>query len=217
LGRVAPTLQSLPTVIWHTPLSKYLNYTVAEIRRLRTHGEKRVRAVLEIFHALHEALSGAGQPEHLSIRLSPKFVPVVEEWIADVLAHPGVPTTEEFREKLVQPLVDQIVIDAGEQVHNLAVSRLGLDGSRHSVRQQARRLGVTRARVYQLLDDASKVFDVRWPEGKVQLEALARKFTADQVAAEKLELFHSLRDLLYPTRNDEEDDAAEKVYALAQR
>src|SRR5690606_33508229 len=101
LGRLAPSLQNLPTVIWHTPLSKYLNYTVGEIRRLRTHGEKRVRAVLEIFHALHDALSGARQPEHLSMRLSPIFVPQVEEWIADVLAHPGVPSPEEFQEKLV--------------------------------------------------------------------------------------------------------------------
>ena len=36
LGRLAPTLQALPTVIWHKPLSDYVNYTVAEIRQLRT-------------------------------------------------------------------------------------------------------------------------------------------------------------------------------------
>ncbi len=42
LGRLAPSLQSLPTVIWQTPLETYCNYTVAEIRKLKTHGEKRV-------------------------------------------------------------------------------------------------------------------------------------------------------------------------------
>lgn len=208
LGRLAPSLQNLPTVIWHTPLSKYLNYTVAEIRRLRTHGAKRVHAVLEIFHALHDALSGARQPEHLSLRLSPIFVPQVEEWIADVLAHPGVPSTEEFREKLVQPLLDQLLTDAGDQVHQLALSRLGLQGTPQSVRQQARSMGVTRARVYQLLDDCSKVFDVRWPEGKMQLEALANKFANEGVSRHKLQLFEALRELMYPGRYEEVPESA---------
>jgi hypothetical protein len=203
LGRLAPTLQNLPTVIWHTPLNKYINYSVSEIRQLRTHGEKRVRAVLEIFHALHDALSGARQPEHLSLRLSPKFVPPLEEWIADVLDNPGVPTTEEFREQLVQPLVEQLRIDAGDQVYQLAISRLGLQGPACSVRQLARRLGVTRARVYQLLDDCSKIFEVRWATGKMQLDALATKFASEGVQPEKLVLFEALRELLYPSRNAE--------------
>lgn len=208
LGRLAPTLQQLPTVIWHTPLSKYLNYSVTEIRQLRTHGEKRVRAVLEIFHSLHEALSGAGQPEHLSLRLTPKFVPLVEEFVADVLAHPGIPTPEELREKLVQPLLKQLETDAGETVHKLAAGRLGLDGSPQSVRQQARRMGVTRARIYQLLDDCSKVFDVRWPEGKMQLDALAHKFATEQASPEKLQLFNAVRELFYPSKYAEVSDSA---------
>ncbi len=203
LGRLAPTLQHLPTVIWHTPLSKYLNYSVTEIRQLRTHGEKRVRAVLEIFHSLHDAVSGARQPEHLSLRLSPKFVPQIEEWIADVLSHPGVPTPEEFREKLLMPLLEQLHTDGGDQLHQLALGRLGLQGAPQSVRQQARRMGVTRARIYQLLDDCSKVFDVRWPEGKLQLDALARKFTAESAVPAKLQLFEALRELLYPSRYEE--------------
>ena len=207
LGRVAATLQTLPTVIWHTPLSKYLNYTVTEIRALRTHGEKRVRAVLEIFHDLHETLSGAGEPEHLSLRLTPKFVPQVEEWIADVLTHPGIPTTEEFREKLVEPLLNQLGTDAGEVVRQLAEGRLGLSSAPQSVRQQARKLGVTRARIYQLLDDCSKVADVRWPEGKLQLDAMSLKFAAEGASPDKLQLFEALRELLYPTKHVEAEEA----------
>jgi hypothetical protein len=208
LGRLASTLQNLPTVIWYTPLNKYLNYTVAEIRELRTHGEKRVRAVLEVFHSLHDALSGARQPEHLSLRLSPTFVPALEAWIADVLAHPGVPTVDEFREKLVLPLVEQLKIDGGDQVYDLARGRLGLQGTPQSVRQQARRMGVTRARIYQLLDDCSKVFHVRWPEGKMQLDALAQKFATDKASPEKLQLFNAIRELLYPSRYEEVRDNA---------
>lgn len=208
LGRLAPTLQKLPTVIWQTPLSKYLNYSLAEIRQLRTHGEKRVRAVLEIFHALHDALSGARQPAHLSLRLTPKFVPLAEEWILDVLMHPGIPSSEEFRDKLVEPLMAQLEVDGGEQLRDLATGRLGLEGAPQSVRQQARRMGVTRARIYQLLDDCSKIFDVRWPEGRLQLDALARKFAVEKANPDKLQLFEALRELLYPGRFEEAPEDA---------
>jgi hypothetical protein len=67
---------------------------------------------------------------------------------------------------------------------------------------------VTRARVYQLLDDCSKVFEVRWPEGKLQLEALARKFAAEDANAAKLQLFEAMRELLYPSRYEEVQDSA---------
>src|SRR5690606_30474191 len=136
------------------------------------------------------------------------FVPGVEEWIADVLAHPGAPAPEEFREKLVKPLLDQLKVDAGEAVYQLAKGRLGLDGPPQSVRQQARRMGVTRARVYQLLDDCSKVFDVRWPEGKVQFDALAAKLESEEVPQERVQLFYALRELIYPSKYAEVSDSA---------
>src|SRR4051794_197862 len=42
LGRLTPSLQSLPSVVWNTPLSFYLDLTLGQIRDLKTHGEKRV-------------------------------------------------------------------------------------------------------------------------------------------------------------------------------
>ena len=38
-------------VIWNTPLGAYTHFTLGEIRAMKTHGEKRVRAILEVFHA----------------------------------------------------------------------------------------------------------------------------------------------------------------------
>ncbi|MEX0868015.1 MAG: hypothetical protein WD030_11710, partial [Pirellulales bacterium] len=61
LGRLAPTLDALPKVIWNTPLGKYLEYSLSDIRNLRTHGEKRVRVVLEVFSIIHDLL-GDVQP-----------------------------------------------------------------------------------------------------------------------------------------------------------
>jgi hypothetical protein len=221
LGRLAPSLQNLPTVIWHKPLSQYLNYTVAEIRRLRTHGEKRVRCVLEVFHSVAHRLSGAESTENLKRLLTPSLIRVAQDWVEASLAESRMPGEAELREHFTVPLLQQIRIDSGDTVHRLALERLGLSGGPISVRAQARNLGVTRARIYQLLDDCSKVMNVRWPEGAQQLGALSAHFAAEGQDESASRLFFSVHELCFPekqretagrelsaTRSDRADDEA---------
>jgi len=209
LGRLAPTLQALPTVIWHTPLSHYVNHTVAEIRQLKTHGEKRVRVVLEVFYLVHEMLANAVPTEHLDLRIVPAFIGPIESWISGAIAEPGSVTRDEVRDKLAIPLLDQINIDCGPTIHELSEARLGIDGPPQSVRQQARRMGVTRARVYQLLEDCARVMAVRWPEGHHQLAQLAAKLQAEANPGEDLSLFHATRELFYPAKGQLADEEAQ--------
>ena len=203
LGRLAPTLQALPTVIWNTPLSDYLNYTVTEIRQLKTHGEKRVRVVLEVFYLVHELISSADQ-RHLDVRLVPKFIPPIEDWIASVIQRRQIPAREEVNRCLAQPMLSQIETDAGATVAQLAADRLGIDDVPRSVRMQSRKMGVTRARIYQLLDDCSKIMAVRWPEGETQLSKLAALF--EEIAGDSqgntkdIRLFLAIRELFYPSK-----------------
>ena len=171
-GRLAPALQDLPTVIWHTPMSFYIDHTVDEIRSMRTHGEKRVRVVLEVFCVVHNMLVDVGNQDHLAIRLVPQFVIPMENWVRDAIDRPSPPSFEEVRDRLTLPLLDQMTNDSGEAIVNLARGRLGIEGPPQSVRTQSRKMGVTRARVYQLLDDCSKVMNVRWPEGQMLLRQL---------------------------------------------
>jgi hypothetical protein len=208
LGRLAPTLQALPTVIWHTPLDSYVNHTVAEIRQLKTHGEKRVRVVLEVFYLVHEMLSGAGTAEHLSLRIVPKFVLPIEDWIRKVLHEGHTPSRDEVREELTVPLLNQILVDAGPTIHELSEGRLGISGPAQSVRQQAKRMGVTRARVYQLLEDCGRVMEVRWPEGQQLLAQLEARLQADSANKEGLALFHATRELFYPGKAQLADEEA---------
>jgi hypothetical protein len=125
LGRLAPTLQALPTVIWHIPLEQYVNHTVAEIRQLKTHGEKRVRVVLEVFYTVHEMLVGCGNDQHLALRVVPKFIVPIENWIAGVLKREELPSVDEMRECLTAPLLKQINVDAGSTIYELSAGRLG--------------------------------------------------------------------------------------------
>lgn len=198
LGRLAPTLQSLPTVIWHTPLSQYLTQSLAEIRQLRTHGEKRVAVVLEAVHSVHEVLANSVTHQHLAVYVLPKFIPPVERVIADAMARSSARSEQNIRECLTAPLLDQVLIDTGPTVHRLAQGRLGIGVPAQSVRAQAREMGVTRARIYQLLEECGRVMLVRWPEGKGQLGQLAATFERESKTSSAYRLLLATRDLLFP-------------------
>lgn len=198
LGRLAPRLTILPTAVWHTQLSEYVDRTLSEIRHLKTHGEKRVHAVLEVFFTVHEALSRRGMQDHFEFRLVPKFVGPIEHWISQVLKRDEGPPIGEFCESFVEPLLLQLELDAGENIVELVSGRLGMEGSPESVRQQSRRLGVTRARVYQLLEECANVFAVRWPEGEQQVVALQGHWQTVPSVDETLQLLGRTIDLFYP-------------------
>jgi hypothetical protein len=205
LGRLAPSLQNLPTVIWQTPMAYYLDYTVAQIRGLRTHGEKRVRCVLEVFHSVAQRLAKAQPSENLHVLLTAPLIRDVQDWVTPLLEETRIPNVAEVRERLAIPVLQQINIDSGDTVHRLATERLGLSGGPVSVRAQARNLGVTRARIYQLLDDCSKVFQVRWPAGAKQLEGLALRFAAEGADAATSRLFFGVRELCFPDKKRESE------------
>jgi hypothetical protein len=206
LGRLAPTLQALPTVIWHTPLEHYVNHTVAEIRQLKTHGEKRVRVVLEVFYLVHEMLSESGADQHLALRIVPAFIVPIENWISQVFERMTLPSADELREHLIIPLLDQLAVDAGPTIHQLSEGRLGIKGTEQSVRQQARQMGVTRARIYQLLEDCSRVMEVRWPEGAALLAHLDARFQTDGEDRDAYKLFRAAHELFYPGKHKLSDE-----------
>ncbi len=196
LGRLAPTLQNLPTVIWHSRLEEYLGRSLAEIRSLKTHGEKRVHAILEIFCGVHEALATATLQENIDVVILPRFIPPLNRWLLETGGQPSLPSVDDLHQHLVKPLINQIRVDLGDQVADLADARLCLDENSPSVKQQAETIGVTRARVYQLLEDCAKVMDVRWPEGRWLIAPLATHYgTSDP---ETIGLVHGIIDLFFP-------------------
>jgi hypothetical protein len=202
LGRLAPSLQHLPTVIWDTPLGEYMNRSLADIRQLRTHGEKRVRVVLEVFHAVHELLSEASNQTHLSLRLVAGFVPPVETWLQSLASRLDLPSREEVANELTIPLLRQIRIDSGNTVFQLTRDRLGIGVEPKSVRQQAADLDVTRARVYQLLEDCGKVMEVRWPVGRSYMARAMERVESNARNHEGAQLFRNTRQLFFPDRVD---------------
>lgn len=210
LGRIAPSLEEIPTVIWNTPLSYYLKYTVQEVRQLKTYGEKRVGVVLEVFHLVHQMLHSAIPVPHLRMRLTPQFAASLEAWIATTLESDKLPDEEDVRQNLTLPLLKQARIDVGEEVYRLAEGRLGVRGKPQPVKEQSRRLGVTRARVYQLLDQCGQAMMVRWPEGRCLLAQLVEKYDEAQIGPEQRALLEATRELFFPSRYVQREDEGQE-------
>jgi len=198
LGRLAPSLQSLPTVIWNTPLSEYAGLTVAEIRSMKTHGEKRTRTILEVFCSVHLALSHTPVQGHLDVRLAPRLIVDVERGIAQCFETANVPSRNELRDRVVRPLLEQLRLDVSPAVAKLVEGRLGVAGERQPVRHQSRRLGVTRARVYQLFEICAAAMAVRWPEGSFRLRSLHEQLKRQSAPADRIDLVRATINIFFP-------------------
>jgi hypothetical protein len=195
LGRIAPTLQVLPTVIWRKTLGDYVGLSLDELRRLPTHGEKRVAALLEIFCVVHEAISTSVLHPQLDLQITPAFVTPLTKWILEVADRKILPAASEVHARLAAPLIAQIEIDRGAQIAGIVRNRLALEQP-ISVKLQAEELGVTRARVYQLLDECALCLELRWPEGRWLLAPLATDHCRGDRNA--LELVTAIRELFFP-------------------
>lgn len=198
LGRLAPSLQGLPTVIWETPLAEYLDISFNDLQTRKTHGEKRVRAILEVFYFIHRILDGADTHGCYAVTLTPSYVADIESWIARVTQNGYMPNPDEARSKLFDPILHQILVDAGATSYDLVCGRLGVDTEVENVRDQSKRLGVTRARVYQILEECQQVMHIRWPQGRGQLSMLLEKVSAVAPDSELIEQLNELRSLLFP-------------------
>ncbi len=209
LGRVARSLRTMPTVIWARTLDQYVDLTLADIRNLRTHGEKRVRCVLQAFHTVHERMRQRGTDTDLDRLLGSPHIVAASDWVKQKIAGEEVPQVDEARRRLTDPILRQIEIDCGRTVYRIARHRLGIESEAMSVRSQAQRMGVTRARVYQLLDDCHKVMEVRWPTGKSMLDRLTAKFGSQLgTRANDLSFFLATRQLCFPERSHAEEAVA---------
>jgi hypothetical protein len=219
LGRFASSLQNMTKVIWNAPLESYINYTLADMHGMKTHGKRRIHAILEVFYSIHTLVANMGIREHLVLRIVPRLIDIVEQWIGRTLQKPGVPGNSEIFQYFVSPLLEQIRIDAPQQIVAMAENRLGIRGPITSVRQVARTMGLTRARVYQLLNEINDVMTVRWRLGRHQVYELYDKFateTVDMPNAPSLAQFYAAVELFYPGSRRGADGPLEKIAGITE-
>jgi hypothetical protein len=193
-------LQAIPSVIWASPLATYLDTTLADMRDMKAHGDKRLRSVVEVFYYVHRVLGRCPPTRHLTVTLRPVFAVGIEQWLGESLARDDPPDLQDVRQNLVLPVLNQIELDGGDVVGRLTTGRLGIESPPESVIDQAERMQVTRARVYQLLEVSADIMAVRWPEGRWQLATLANRLESLDPYDRRRELVHMLQLLLFPIR-----------------
>jgi hypothetical protein len=168
----------LPRNMWQMPLDEYTGRSLADMRGMKAHGAKRIRGVVGVFAAVVQAVGEGAPPAHLEVRIVSRLAARLEDWMQRTMARPQLPSLGELRRGLAEPTVEQARIDIGATVANLVHGRLGMRGAEGSVRQTADALGLTRARVYQLLDEAGEALRIRWPEGGPRLTALLERYAS---------------------------------------
>jgi chaperonin GroEL (HSP60 family) len=103
---------------------------------------------------------------------------------------------------VLETILEQLKIDAGTEIYRILEERLGIKGSPVPVQQQAKRLGVTRARVYQLLETCAEIMSVRWPEGEKLFKRLLEKLGSFPNGKVQVARLRALTDLIYPDLRD---------------
>ena len=212
LGRLCPSLNELTRVIWNNTLGDYCTKSLTEMREIRTHGEKRVTAILKIFHCICSIVSKVDNSKHLRLSLIPKDVEHAETWSLQILSKRGKPSKADIEANYIVPLLDQLRIDATEHLCRLAENRIGLREDVTSIRQAARALGLARARIYQLLNEINDILMVRWPNGRLVTSLLRNKFLFEAKNTQHNDpdfaQFHAAAELFFPwgRREDAVDD-----------
>jgi len=202
IGRLCNSLNEIPRVLWNRTLETYCHVSLEELRAMKTHGERRVHAILHLFHDIYEIASKFHDVPRLKIRMSLRWIDEIQLWVSEVLEQPFFPSRDELLRRFVQPCLTQLRIDATDGVIQLAEARLGLKGPITSVRQVAKEMNLARARVYQLLGQINEIMTVRWPEGSSLVYRLRDKCIyemIDQPATDAHEIFMAAAELFYPS------------------
>jgi hypothetical protein len=198
LGCFTASLRDLPKAAWQSPLGRYTGLSLAEIRDLKGHGEKRVRAVVQTFGEIYRMLGSRQPPVHLKVRLMAEHVKSAEDWLLRTLADGKTPTTDDIHGGWICPLCDQLRIDSGEQIAELVQSRIRFGVSGQRVDRAASRLGVTRARIYQLLAEVGTIVEVRWPAGELLTALLRQRLTPLAEDDRAFDIFFRAADEFFP-------------------
>ncbi|HWB10360.1 MAG TPA: hypothetical protein VG826_14105 [Pirellulales bacterium] len=196
LGRFAASLEVLPRSLWAAPLGNYVQLTLADIRRLKTHGQKRIAAVLDVFASLHDVGRRLDERLHLAVHLLPVRMSQMDACVNRWLERPALATPESLQSSLVVPLLDQIRHDLGNQSYEVVGTLLRQRSQ--NVQEVARRVGLNRGSIYEILANVRAMLDVRWPEGQVRLTVLTKLLVASLGAERQIRLLNTVAALYFP-------------------
>lgn len=175
IGRVAERLGAMPRSIWRVPTGAFVDMSFDELRQLKSFGPRRIAAIAAVVESLHRSLAAAEAAQTVAVIPGPACLAQIESWTLDVLCRRRQFTVEEIRSRVIEPLVDLVRHDLGDQVAIVAAEMLLASPN---VRRLSAPLPIgKRASVYvrrhQMRRLIGEAIFVRWPRGVKVLEAIA--------------------------------------------
>jgi hypothetical protein len=198
LGRFAPSLLDLPRTLWGVRLGNYLPLRLTEVRALRAHGEKRMKAVLEIFAAIHRSLANVEPSAHLSVCVWPRRVLNLDHWSRGTAQTSGFPSFEEVQHQFVEPLVEQLRVDAGAELADWTMAQLELRSGPSAIEDRdADPIAASQPSGFYRRKLAA-IINVRWPEGESHIRAVQARLTDFQATTPAARLFQTAAGMFFP-------------------
>ncbi len=194
LGALATSLEDLPGSFWNLPLREFTSKTYLELSETRGLGARKMSLVVDLFRNLATQLDRLPQTTWLGVMLLPKPICDLSKWLYEVLKERRVPTIDELGLSFCRPLLRQLETDLSPDVAAIVVRRLGFDQNPETLEKIAKDVGLTRERVRQLTQRATKVLHVRWPQGKHLLDDLYELLRSAPDAQRQVVLVRTILD-----------------------
>lgn len=194
LGALAASLDDLPGSFWTRPLREFTSKTYLELSETRGLGPRKMSVVVDLFRELASQLDAVPAKSSLGVILLPKPIRELSMWLFEVLEERRIPTIDEIATSFCRPLLTQLQTDLAPEVAAIVVRRLGFDGKPETLADIADDVGLTRERVRQLTQRATKVLHVRWPQGKHLLDDLYELFRSAPDAQDQVVLVRTILD-----------------------
>jgi len=172
LGRLVASLRDIPSQLWDLPLTEITGTSLAGLKSRSGFGAKRVRAILEVLHHVHR-LGLPGTDSHLRVRLLPRQVANLEDWLYVAQNNGSPPNSADVKKHLFERVFSQMECDLLPAHLDVIQRRLGFGRPQQSAQSIADQAKVTRARVHQQIRECVAAFQVRWPTGRFCLSCFA--------------------------------------------
>lgn len=202
LGRFAETLAELPLSLWNCQLSEFVNQSHHELMQMRGYGEQRITSVLRVLVGVMELCAKSPIDTHLRINASALRINQVTGWLQGVIQAKRLPDYSSLCNRMALPLLQQLEIDLGSQTTEMIKRRLGVQSEAETLQDIAEDFGLTRERIRQLTLRATKVMNVRWPEGHQILNTLHNAFRRAVDAEPQIALIQRAQAILFDAEAD---------------
>lgn len=173
LGRVVPSLKSIPRLLWSNRFDKYDGLSEREITELDGHGPHSITELKSAFIAVAEHLPASETNGALRIDLTQALIADARARAVDLLSDLSQDGATSKVDELIRCLIRQIERDLHGRAADIAGDCIGIGAPPATLSQAAAHFDLSYERIRQVLGNVREALQLRWPEGRQMLAVLS--------------------------------------------